>query len=444
MRCVAYPAFDLHTPRALGSNPLDIAIYQMVLSDSLLMNTQILRLATEQLRRAYDPGLWQLLLDLQADVFPRLRQALSTATAAGGVSDGVIWAVHILSITKTPPSPREALGLFDRPVASLGYTGAIGPYIFDPRHHSVFPFLLRQRGGLRAVRSPALAEVFQFVDVLSAAHDYGAPAFGFTDTSLLLLDRLAARRAPPARVARFGVDPAFQEVLLDVLVCCAELEEYSVAVKVSRSRAAAGAGVRGGGGSASAQPPKPPKLLLQHRNLIHHRLLSIPPGQPATEICRLATLLFVYGVIWSHVAFPHPRYWDPMRKLSEDLRAALSDPMYTRGADPGFLLWAAMMGGLACSSYVQDCDEPDVVGAADDALPSFFIQELRLRNLHEDLQLSSWTEAKSLLSRYLWMDYACDRGGQMLWDRVAPYFEPAKQPPLPITVVPWKVETGET
>jgi hypothetical protein len=396
----------------MSFNPVDIAIYQAVLSDTLLLNTQLLRLASAELCRGYDPALWKLTMDLESDVFPRLRQALSASS--GEISDGVIWSVHILSITRTPPCPKERLGLFDRPIETLGYARTAGPYIFDPKHHSIFPFLIRQRGGIRAVSSPAIAEVFQFVDVLSAAHNYTAPALEFSETSLVLLDSLASRRASPDWVSCFCVDLKFQEILLDIQVCCQELEEYCFAIS-DYSR-----WMEEGDTSLSLlhrdrNAPQPPKFLLQYRNIIQHRLLNIPPRQPETEICRLATLLFVYGVIWSCASFPDPRHWDPMWKLSEDLRAAMSDPQYTCGIQPGLLWWAAMMGGLASSSYGLDEAAGEQGRTGNDTLSSFFLQELYNLNLHADLHLSTWSEAKAFLCQYLWLGYACDRGGQFLW-----------------------------
>jgi hypothetical protein len=149
------------------------------------------------------------------------------------------------------------------------------------------------------------------------------------------------------------------------------------------------------------------------RNFVQYRLLSLPPAgkldqdfrksHPVYEICRLAGLIFGVGVI-----FPLPAQTAPLPTLVKLCQAELqesrleSDWWFPDAV--GVLIWVLTLGGIAATG-----------------LPNRIWFVAALGRVTACSGLSSWRDLKPVLDRILWLDSACDFGGQQLWEEVDRY-----------------------
>jgi Fungal specific transcription factor domain len=134
-----------------------------------------------------------------------------------------------------------------------------------------------------------------------------------------------------------------------------------------------------------------PARLATYRNLIQYRLLSLKWNTKNTRlsICRLAALIFSFGVIYP-LADP-----DPLQQLCDDLQKLLER---TPEIADDFIIWATMLGGIAALGT----DRQD-----------WFVQ--RLVAACRKRELRTWKSVKSGMRTFLWSERACDPGGLELW-----------------------------
>ena len=146
------------------------------------------------------------------------------------------------------------------------------------------------------------------------------------------------------------------------------------------------------------------------RNFVQHRLLSLLPAveldqdfrksHPVYEICRLAGLIFGVGVI-----FPLPVQTTPLPTLVKRLQAELqessleSDWWFPDAVD--ILIWVLTLGGIAATG-----------------LPNRTWFVATLGRVSAFSGLSKWRDLKLILGQMLWLDSACNFGGQQLWEEV--------------------------
>jgi hypothetical protein len=152
------------------------------------------------------------------------------------------------------------------------------------------------------------------------------------------------------------------------------------------------------------------------RNFVQHRLLSLLPARnldqdfhtshPVYEICRLAGLIFGVGVI-----FPLPAQTAPLPTLVKLLQAELQEQESRLESDwwfpdaVGVLIWVLTLGGIAATG-----------------LPNRTWFVAALGRVTACCGLSSrWRDLKPVLDGILWLDCACDFGGQQLWEEVDRY-----------------------
>jgi hypothetical protein len=146
------------------------------------------------------------------------------------------------------------------------------------------------------------------------------------------------------------------------------------------------------------------------RNFVQHRLLSLLPvrnldqgfriSHPVYEICRLTGLIFGVGVI-----FPLPAQTAPLPTLVRLLQAELQESSFE--SDWWFLnavevlIWVLTLGGIAATG-----------------LPNRIWFVAALSRVSASSSLSRWQDIKPVLDRILWLDCACESGGQQLWEEV--------------------------
>jgi hypothetical protein len=153
--------------------------------------------------------------------------------------------------------------------------------------------------------------------------------------------------------------------------------------------------------------------ICNQRNFVQHRLLSLLPARnldqdfrtsyPVYEICRLAGLIFGVGII-----FPLPAQTAPLPTLVKLLQAELQE--FNLESDwwfpdaVGVLIWVLTLGGIAATG-----------------LPNRTWFVAALGRVSARSGLARWRDLKPVLDQILWLDSACDFGGQQLWEEVDRY-----------------------
>ncbi|KAK2060255.1 hypothetical protein LY76DRAFT_634747 [Colletotrichum caudatum] len=316
----------------------------------------------------------RVLLKAQSQIARTVRQQLSTGITA--ISDTVLFSIMIMSVDQSPyllslaPEDRYA-GDFDTPVKSFGGLVWQGLINFVATHTSMWMHLLNARDPSSSDTVPGLIDWLQVSELLRASALLRKPDMKMQLAYRLQADKAAAIRPHASEADVFPVDPHFKDIILDIKECCRLIDTLS-----------------------GREHPLSPEAsdFVQYRNLILYRLLSLPPG--VSEICRLTALVFNYGVLYP---FPDPRI---LWTLTGQLGAVLSDPQHTTNEEPGLLLWAAVIGGIAAAGTV--------------AYDSFAVSVNKFAGL---LRLEDWSQIAAHLESFIWLERACGVGGRNLWAR---------------------------
>jgi hypothetical protein len=331
------------------------------------------------LRYEYSPELLQIMLSMQNRVARSIRCALEK----GNLSDALINSIMVLAFQPPTSLPNSKLAhsVFRSPAKhTKSWHESSWIPSWNEEHYAMLCHTIRARGGITTITTPGLAENLQVVDNSKVSFTVDRPNFDMCASFRFTLENIMAGLRPRSvEVEGFQVDEHCKEVLLDVLLCCRVIDEiWDAPIKRHKLDDESG-------------------MLTQVRRIVQHRLLSLPRGRSDLEICRLAALIFGYGVIYT---CPDPR---PMRRLAGQLKNALMETQFTQDQDLEFLFWAAMIGGMGAAN-----------GEPDDSPEEFFINELRALSM--ELGIKNWKEAKALLERFIWLGKACDQGGELLWE----------------------------
>lgn len=151
-------------------------------------------------------------------------------------------------------------------------------------------------------------------------------------------------------------------------------------------------------------------MICTQRNLVQHHLLSLQPAgklgvnfrqtYPMYEACRLAGLILGVGVI-----FPLPAQMAPLETLMRDLKFELQateveSNCCSRDA-MGVLIWILTLGGIAATGF-----------------PERLWYVTTLGRIIACSCISRWQDLKQILELMPWLETACDRAGQQLWNEV--------------------------
>lgn len=117
--------------------------------------------------------------------------------------------------------------------------------------------------------------------------------------------------------------------------------------------------------------------------------------QGEAELCRLAALAFSYGVIYPLACH------GPLESLVKQLKGVFEDDTTITSKPSEFLLWVAVMGAMAASHTRDDV---------------FFIDMLKMQLKRREV--ASFNQLKKVMSKFLWLGAACDRGARRLWKQV--------------------------
>ncbi|KAJ9624353.1 hypothetical protein H2204_010806 [Knufia peltigerae] len=396
-----WPAFG---HQILSSNEtLASAFFRLSMTDDLLLNSFIWPAALEMsLHCPASPENDAIMLTCQNRSLCRVRMHIENDT----VNDSVIFAVLAFTISATNPGrvrneiPRKrdeeeregsCFGLFDPPLRSLGWLDYFSHFRWAEAHVSALRRLVFARGDLDVITTPGIAEQVQSTDILQASLGLKKPNFALCQLYRhVLLHQVSVVRPPRERASVFFPEGAGQDddddneeikdLLLDMKMYCRLLDTGS------------------GNPATSSSSSSSSWETHVYRNLIQYRLLLLPESTGHTELCRLAILIFAYGVIYP-LARPEPLkvLIGRLRRRLESDEARVSTCTSKRTE---FLLWVAVMGAMGAGHSNAD-DE------------AFFISLVRTILMH--LQIPSLVSLKAVMMEFLWLGPACDQGALELW-----------------------------
>nr|XP_036574323.1 MFS sugar transporter [Colletotrichum truncatum]XP_036582396.1 MFS sugar transporter [Colletotrichum truncatum]KAF6780735.1 MFS sugar transporter [Colletotrichum truncatum]KAF6791100.1 MFS sugar transporter [Colletotrichum truncatum] len=352
--------------------PVPSALCRAAMADPLVFLSVLAGGSSQLCFRTKSVDDQMVLLKAESHVARVVRQELSKGTAT--ISDAVLFGILSMALKQNTyllsiyPEDRYG-GDFRSPVKTLGGLDWLGLIHIVPEHTTMWMYLLRARNRSLSDRIPGVAEYLQSTDLLRASILLEKPKLEMGESFLSLLETEAAAIRPDASEARvFKVNENFREILLDLKLCCRLIHTFHGRIALDSETS----------------------KFISYRNLIMYRLLSLPLGQ--AEICRLTTLIFSYGVIYP---LPDPRV---IRKLASQLNEAILSRSLTESEDDKFLLWAAVIGGIA---------------AAGTSIYGSFV--LEVRRYARSLELREWDSVLDILKEYIWLGKACDAGGKALW-----------------------------
>ncbi|KIW49496.1 hypothetical protein PV05_11169 [Exophiala xenobiotica] len=385
---VLWPGFGHHI---LSTNEtLTSAFFRLSVTDELLLNSFVWTAALEMsLHHDSSPGSGPrnnnkanaVMLSCQNKAVKSVREHID----AGTVTDAVIFAVLALTISETDPTivahnqdrHKCCFGGFDPGFRSLGWLDYFSYFRWAETHISALKRLVAARGGLDNITTPGIAEQVQSTDILQSSLTMTRPNFALGPLYRHVLEHQVKMVRPPReRAAVFGgVDDDLKDLLLDMRMYCCLIQSSSDERHVQNLATSWETNV--------------------YRNLIQFQLLSLPTMQGEAELCRLAALAFSYGVIYPLACH------GPLESLVKQLKGVFEDDTTSISKPSEFLLWVAVMGAMAASHTRDDV---------------FFIDMLKMQLKRREV--ASFDQLKKVMSKFLWLGAACDRGARRPWKQV--------------------------
>jgi hypothetical protein len=157
-----------------------------------------------------------------------------------------------------------------------------------------------------------------------------------------------------------------------------------------------------------AIPIKNFTTFIDRRNSVQHQLMSLPSGEElreegVTSICLYESIRHAIFIYSAAVTFPLPALSGHFHRLASILQALLEpskfDPCWRHC--PKTLLWILVLGGIA---------------ASDTRERGWFVRNVRI--IAKMLKVVSWEQVVEVMEGFLWLDSACDAGGEILWAQV--------------------------
>ncbi|KAI0017882.1 hypothetical protein F4780DRAFT_781878 [Xylariomycetidae sp. FL0641] len=377
-----WPAVDLTVyPEAEHIAP---ALFRASWEKEMVALGMIMAFTGGRLRQTHSSRDTRAYLEVQTRIAGLLREKL----AANDTSDEVLFAVSTLAfqaqgIALTPSRGYIIAGFFWTP--AQGETGAgvglndlvegmpefISRSSLAPEHITVLTKLINDCGGLGKIENQSLALGLQIIDIVDATLKVSKPHHSSLCRSMQFIRDQYLRKAttpPRTRECYSDVHPDLQELIKSVRICCDLIETYC----------------------STPLGRRPTSILRQIIAIIQHGALSLPRGRD--ELCRLTMLVFAYGVFF--YALPDI----PMTMLTKQLLAVIEQPHSEH--DQQLLFWAVMVGAIASANTDT---EPSYLG--------------HIRLFSKEMQIFDWPTARTELEGFVWLDRACDRGAQLMWNK---------------------------
>lgn len=414
-----WPSFQHYSLETNES--LTAAFYRLSFVDDLLLNSFIwpaaLAMSMVMPHMAVENN--AVMLACQNRVVKCIREHIER----NQVSDSVVFAVLTLTISDTNASRAmeestvRRYGGFDPPFRSMGGNEMLSRFRFTPAHIDALDRLVVARGGLDKIRTPCVADQLQSTDILQASLSLSPPLFTLCQLYQHVLDnQIKPIRPPRERIEGvFPVhSPSFKDLLLDIRVYCRHLETLTDEAATKDS-------------AAGSKPVSWETNV--YRNLLQYQILQLPRYEEVEEeLCRLASLIFMYGVIYPlaqrrpldmlvkqlrrdlerHQNSSYPvsarsrggRDADTPQNdtTSEIQKSPAVAPQSSREGMAEFLLWVGVLGALA-SKHSEH--EPFFVDIVDTYAAAAGVTDFR--------------QFKDVMRRFIWLDRACDVGALELW-----------------------------
>ncbi|PWY88894.1 hypothetical protein BO94DRAFT_623952 [Aspergillus sclerotioniger CBS 115572] len=324
------------------------------------------------------------------------------------VRDATILAVLMLVESPTIQSERDwtKSPVFQAPLRGMQWLNVHGAREPHQAHQSGLCRLVQLKGGLPRIQLPGVAAAISFRVLVNATLTLSAPplpfhplAEGSPRTVRDFLDHCSdGRDARSDRMPSLGLTPDLAEVFEGMALYTAIVDRY----------------VRG----EIARPDT--QEMCDQRNLIQHRLMSLPPADGSSEfdrfceVCRVSAIIYSIGVI-----FPLPAATAPFSPLVQTLRTNLGDGPLEAGwhlsVDKSVLLWSITIGGIAAFATPE--------------------RERFVRTLHGmtvDAGLSEWSTLRKSLKMMPWLESACDAAGEKLWNEAQQFGQPKQVRSSPV------------
>lgn len=408
--------------------------FRLNMTEPVVLELTIGGMAEWSLLRQYSPAIEEIRCKSAMRLIRLVRDGLHQQESAGVVSDATLIGMMGLcwrpaNCCPHPPGPLR--GLFRAVgIDHLGVHENLAHYEFAKEQWAAFLYCLNMRGGIENVDLQGGSESFTLADNVNAAVTGKAPTvctlaavilsplmycIGSRDLGShvplnlqiglckpfrhVLQTWLPQVRSPLTEVAAFPVDDEFKELLLDLRLCCQEIDEYAIRVKKLGDTGSTG-------------------MVVPYQNIVQHRLMSRKQRNSgdsdssnssvssAEDICRAAVLVFTLGV-----TFPLPRA-DPLAHAAADLgRAMRRSNSSSKNQTRPFLFWSAVLGAIATGA--AEAGASPGVGNENAKLYRFFLDQTR--RLRGGLGLTTWDSAKAMLKTFVWLDKACDEGAWKVW-----------------------------
>lgn len=180
----------------------------------------------------------------------------------------------------------------------------------------------------------------------------------------------------------------------------------------------------------SGDPAPPQVVLALQRNIIVHHILTLPSyeASPTTVglhawTANLPSLVYITASLYCFgVVYPTLR-WHPKQVCLDSLQRQLRTLLRRYGLDclepkhTRLLLWICMVGCMMAAG-------PNIYQAVDVAEDIAMVekqQDTYLKILawcRVRLSLDSFADVKEELQQWIWMEEACDEGGEIVWRMV--------------------------
>ncbi|KAK5956716.1 hypothetical protein OHC33_002203 [Knufia fluminis] len=356
------------------NEPLAAAMSRLSISSELTMQTFLWTAAIELEMHSSFPANREVMLKQQNRAIARIQRDL----ASNCISDELIFAVYALVASASPAgifSEREILlcrhwspyGDFHPPLASLGWMDYMSQFRFDDRHAEAAVKLLEPKGGLWGMEVVEFAYQMQAVDLLRNSSTGSKPSFNLCRSYRHILDLQMPLYRAVGAFLDWPISPEFTDLFLDLRCFLRQVDLYMT----------------------KAQPIVPPETLVAWRNINQHRVLSLPPDRD--QMFRLGVLIFSYNV-----TFPVP-YRDPVQQWVRELIPY----MHKAPAASEAVLWVVVVAAMSSP-------DEEVLNCLLD----------KARRVKTSLSLDTWFDVRTIMNRYLWLESACDMGGERFWRHV--------------------------
>ncbi|KAL2840183.1 hypothetical protein BJY01DRAFT_218618 [Aspergillus pseudoustus] len=330
----------------------------------------------------------------QQETITRVNQALKQSSSA--LDDTTILAVLMMIESAEVPQDRgwKTESVFTPPLQGLQWLNVHGARTPNMEHQAGLSKLVKLKGGLQNIQIPGAASAIFYRALVNSTLTLSQPQLPFFSVyGHEVSDIVFNLQCDPLKFDTRARILSEHGLPLPLAYISQGMSMYTEAIDDYIDGAAGACDMR---------------MMCDQRNLVHYHLLSLPPANqrdpdqmsPVYEACRISALIYSVGVL-----FPIPAVGSPLQRLAILLQQELAGrdllAEYTfLGSDGRLLVWILTMGSIAASHAPAE--------------RAWFIQ--KLADIKGRMAIRSWSQFRSLLKSLLWLDCACDRAGEKLWD----------------------------